>query len=102
MTIGRTLLLGGVLIAVGASVMVVGSTPRRQRPNVVLIVIDNAHFVDVHHPYRRRNPYRENYGAECRGFVDGKQPLDSIKAKLGRDEADQATREQLRALGYEY
>ncbi len=45
-----------------------------------------AHFVDVHYPYQAQNPYRENYGAEYRGRVDGVQPFGSIAATLGRED----------------
>jgi len=45
-----------------------------------------AHFIDVHHPYRSRNPYGEQYGVGYRGFVNGTEPLGKIAAKLAPDD----------------
>ncbi|MGH7899161.1 MAG: sulfatase [Candidatus Binatia bacterium] len=42
-----------------------------------------VHYVDVHYPYGRKNPYRENFGAGYSGIVNGKQHPREIRDRLG-------------------
>lgn len=45
-----------------------------------------VHYVDVHYPYVRENPYRKSYGAGYRGMVNGRQRPEQIRDQLGPED----------------